>query len=810
MDNIEWTPEDYIKAAQAQGFNLVETDDGYQWYGRGPDGESYRWRPSEDSGPYPGDPRSYYLSQLGQSGYDIAGDQLSQYAQRLGVTRDQAAQYIYGPGSQIVSDPRFGELVKAGTFNPGAMNNGWNLPDMQGFGNGFLDNFADSGGIISLLSGGLAGVGGLTSALTPSLTSVGANALVNGSLSAIAGGDPLAGAISGGLGAGLPSAGITDPTLIGAIKGAAGGLISGGDPLQAAVMGATSGYATSALNSLANGLSTSPIQIADSGAVTSDAPPAYAGTIPDMTQAQAQTEFDKFLQETQQPTLPNKFDLLLNSSMLQQPNQPKKEEQAAGGKPVSFFDDLLGDSQAYDPNVDNMDYSQAPLQDWAMQNGVMNPDGSVNWDAFDQLDPYGMGAISGDYGAIPDGESAAGSGGLGGIGGALAKLLLGGGAGFDQIKRLLGGTAAAGADGGLLGGLFGSRGLLGTAASVAPSLAAINYAQNQSPFDTSGLQSLSSQIPSSYNFDTSGIQNLQSQVPNFNVDTSGLTSLQKQVPASFNFDTSGIQNVMNQVPGSYNFDTSKINDVYGRIPTNQSFDTSKLTDAYNQFDPKSVTGQYDLNTAAARQGLASSLSQRGVAGSSFANSDFANFGQQRDVGRQSLINDAITRRAGIANDILSNDKAAAGLNMQGLGLQGQLANNLIGAQQSQAQLGLQGLGLKGQLANNLLGAQQNQAQLGLQGLGLQGQFANQAINAQQQNNAQNLQGLGLKNSMAQSLLDNQYKTSALGLQGQGLQRNIFGDILNAQIASQKNKNDLYGRALLALSGGLSSKSAGIF
>lgn len=708
----QWTPEDYYNAAIAQGYQLQETDNGYQWWGPGPDGESRRWRRGEDSEAIaPGDPQQYYNQQLEKAGYAMGGTQLQQWAARLGTTPEIAAQYIFGPGSQIINDPVHGEVVKAGTFDPNVMNNGWRIPDMQGFGHGALDGWADNGGVIALLAGGLTSIGGLATALSPSLGSMGANALVNGGLSAISGGNPLTGAVTGGLGAGLSSTlggtegllaqnGITDmatqQAIIGAAKGGAGGLISGGDPLTAAVTGAAGGYATAGLNSLANGLS-SPSMTYNAGEGAAD---------------------------------PSQIDVSVNPD-------PYNNIPSTGADDVSFFEDILNSS--FDPNATFQTaegtINPAQIGDPSLiQSSGFNPD-SVWQYITNQLDSSGAGftpdpaVFQTPEGIINPAQigqpAAAGTSIPSGVLAGIAKMLLGSGATSDQVRRLLTGRGfTPNGDNGILGDIFGSRGLVGTGLAMAPTLAAINYAINQNPYDTSSLQGLSGQIPTSYNFDQSGVQNVANQIPNFSVDTSGLTSLQQQVPTSYNFDT------------------------------------SKLTDAYNQFDPNSVTGQYDLNTAAARQGLASSLSARGVAGSSFGNSDMTNFGMTRDVGRQQLVNDAITRRAGIANDILSNDRSAA--------------------------------------------------QLGLQGLGLQGQFANQAINAQQQNNAQNLQGLSLKNNMAQSLLDNQYKGAALGLQGQGLQRNIFGDVLNAQIASQKNKNDLYGRALLALSGGLSPRGASLF
>lgn len=169
------------------------------------------------------------------------------------------------------------------------------------------------------------------------------------------------------------------------------------------------------------------------------------------------------------------------------------------------------------------------------------------------------------------------------------------------LDRIIGG-AQSGDWGEVLGGL--GQG----AVSVGPALAAINYARNQDPFNTSNLQSL-----------------------------------------------------------------------YSQTPTNYQFDTSKLTDAYNQFNPATVTGQYDLNTGQGRGALADSLSARGVAGSSFGNMDLTNYGMVRDVGRQQLINDATMKRAGIAESLLGNDRATAALNLQGINTRTNLANSMLGA-----------------------------------------------------------------------------------------------------------------------------------
>lgn len=60
----------------------------------------------------------------------------------------------------------------------------------------------------------------------------------------------------------------------------------------------------------------------------------------------------------------------------------------------------------------------------------------------------------------------------------------------DTISKILFGSG--GLTGG--GGLFGDRGILGSTIAAAPALAAINYAKNTSPFDTSRLENIYSQF----------------------------------------------------------------------------------------------------------------------------------------------------------------------------------------------------------------------------------------------------------------------------------------------------------------------------
>jgi hypothetical protein len=82
------------------------------------------------------------------------------------------------------------------------------------------------------------------------------------------------------------------------------------------------------------------------------------------------------------------------------------------------------------------------------------------------------------------------------------------------------------------------------------------------------------------------------------------------------------------------------------------FDTSRLEDTYNQFDPNTVAYEYDQNTVRGREGLNSSLTNRGVMGSSFGNNDITNFNTTRDMGRRSLINQGVLARADPAKSIL--------------------------------------------------------------------------------------------------------------------------------------------------------------
>lgn len=90
---------------------------------------------------------------------------------------------------------------------------------------------------------------------------------------------------------------------------------------------------------------------------------------------------------------------------------------------------------------------------------------------------------------------------------------------------------------------------------------------------------------------------------------------------------------------------------------NQSpFDTSKLESLYNEagsdpfYNPNLLS--YDLQSGQGRNKLTSSLTRRGVMGSSFGNFDLGSYDALRDLGRSSLLGQNLTARTGIANDLL--------------------------------------------------------------------------------------------------------------------------------------------------------------
>lgn len=132
----------------------------------------------------------------------------------------------------------------------------------------------------------------------------------------------------------------------------------------------------------------------------------------------------------------------------------------------------------------------------------------------------------------------------------------GDGGGASDLSRLLFGNRG-------LSNLFGDRGLLGTGLAMAPGIAAINYAKNQDPFDTSRLESV-----------------------------------------------------------------------------------------YSSIDPNALALPYDMATARGRGQLTSSLTDRGVMGSSFANQDMSSYDTLRDLGRSNLLTSGAGQQASVANMIM--------------------------------------------------------------------------------------------------------------------------------------------------------------
>lgn len=148
----------------------------------------------------------------------------------------------------------------------------------------------------------------------------------------------------------------------------------------------------------------------------------------------------------------------------------------------------------------------------------------------------------------------------------------------NSLMNLFGGGTGAGRNN-LLGGLFGGGGGGVNLAAIAPSLAAINYARNVSPFDTSRLESLYGQFNPSANafqYDTNtglGREELTSSLARRGVSGS---SFGDQSLTNYNtFRDLGRQSLLNQGIGTQADIASKIlssdiaerqmkNDLYGR------------------------------------------------------------------------------------------------------------------------------------------------------------------------------------------------------------------------------------------------------
>lgn len=110
-------------------------------------------------------------------------------------------------------------------------------------------------------------------------------------------------------------------------------------------------------------------------------------------------------------------------------------------------------------------------------------------------------------------------------------------------------------------------------------------------------------------------------------------------------------------------------------------DTGQLQGLFNQYSPDAQAGTYDLQSASGRNQLNSSLTNRGVSGSSFGNFDLASYDTLRGLGRSQLVNQGVSTQAGIAGQILAgnlqsqsikNNLLGSGLNALGLAARGPL------------------------------------------------------------------------------------------------------------------------------------------
>ena len=83
----------------------------------------------------------------------------------------------------------------------------------------------------------------------------------------------------------------------------------------------------------------------------------------------------------------------------------------------------------------------------------------------------------------------------------------------------------------------------------------------------------------------------------------------------------------------------------------QPFDTSRLNSLFQDYNPRALAADYDLNTGLGREALNSSLERRGVLGSSFGDQSLTSFNTARDLGRANLLTQGAGGAANIANAI---------------------------------------------------------------------------------------------------------------------------------------------------------------
>lgn len=193
------------------------------------------------------------------------------------------------------------------------------------------------------------------------------------------------------------------------------------------------------------------------------------------------------------PSMLTQFDALGSGSTLG----------AAEGGGMGFFDDLLqlvaeegaeaGGEQFFTPNV----FQQSPNIFEGISTAGMTP-------GLENTLPFSLSGGDIGTGALSSAFNLGGGASIGSGGGFLDSILKAITPGPGDLTKLLLGTNASGGSNSIFD-LFGDKGLLGTGLGAAPALAAINYAKNTSPFDTSRLESLYSQFDPSaqaFQYDT--------------------------------------------------------------------------------------------------------------------------------------------------------------------------------------------------------------------------------------------------------------------------------------------------------------------
>lgn len=298
----------------------------------------------------------------------------------------------------------------------------------------------------------------------------------------------------------------------------------------------------------------------------------------------------------------------------------------------------------------------------------------------------GAGATAGSTGAVAGGGAAAGSGASAGL---LPSL------GFAEAGTTLGGYGAAG--GGAFGGLGGTAGLIEAGAAAAGAGGAVAGAGGGAtangflaqqlvnagvPVETANSIALAQQAGSTASTVSSladgGVNSggldgaLGDSAANYTaglgennpLTTSGGNWYDSLLSTGGNYLKSLLGNALTGATGTGGSGGSWLNNVAAIAPSlaainyarNQDpFDTSRLTQVYDQFKPESRAFQYDVNTGLGRDSLTSSLSRRGVSGSSFGDQSLTNFNTFRDLGRRSLIDQGLSSQAGVAGQILSAD-----------------------------------------------------------------------------------------------------------------------------------------------------------